>query len=184
LYLIFPSSDDFLLSTVYWCADRGKRRNPMTRACVSMLLCSVLLAPGAAQAADPSTPSAVSGAYAVHFNVNIASTLPAGAVIVCKARIAPNPQGPGSPAPTDAALAQSATGVTTVSRSTANCAVEIPFSWTVRSTQGGVALSYELQAIDANRSQPVLLRATAPQGIAAAYPSAGGIATLDFNVRF
>jgi hypothetical protein len=149
-----------------------------------MLICSALLAPGVALAADPSIPSAVSGAYAVHFNVNIASTLPAGAVIVCKARIAPNPQGPGSPAPSDTALAQSATGMATVSRSTANCAVEIPFSWTVRNTQGGVALSYEIQAVDANGSQPVLLRASVPQGIAAAYPSAGGIATLDFNVRF
>ena len=156
----------------------------MTRACVSMLLGSALLTPGAALAADPSTPSAVSGSYAVHFNINIASTLPAGAVIVCKARIAPNLQGLLSLALPDAAPVQTAAGVATVSGSTATCAVEIPFSWTVRNSRGGVALSYEIEAVDASGSLPVLLRATSSQGVAAAYPSTGSTANLNFNVTF
>lgn len=159
----------------------------MTRACVSMLLCSALVAPSAALAAvpeRPSTPLAVSGAYAVQFNVNIASTLPAGAVIVCKARIAPNLQGLPSLAQPDAAPVQTATGVGAVSGSAATCAVEIPFSWTVRNAQSGVALSYEIEAVGTNGWQPALLRATPLQGVAAAYPSPGTTTSLNFDVTF
>lgn len=153
----------------------------MTRACVSMLLCSALLAPGAATAAVPERPpQPVSGAYAVHFNVNIASTLPAGAVIVCKARIAPNAQA----LPPDAAPVQTATGVGVLSGSSATCAVEIPFSWTVKNAQDGVIFNYEIQAVAASGSLPQLLRATAPLAVVAAYPSAGGVANLGVNVTF
>lgn len=159
----------------------------MTRACVSMLLCAALLAPGAALAAvpeRPSTPLEVSGVYTVHFNLNIASTLPAGAVIVCKAWIVPNLQGLPSLGQPNAAPVQAAAGVAIVSGSTATCAVEIPFSWTVRNSQGGIALSYEIEDRDASGSLSVLLRATPPQGIATAYPSMGGAASLNFDLTF
>lgn len=158
----------------------------MARGRICLLLCFALLASAAAatwaqqQRANSTT---VSGTYSVVFNLNLLSTLPAGTTITCRARIAPNPGGldqgnsQGSAAPVETAA-----GVALVTGSTATCAAEIPFSWTVESARGGVALSYEIDAFSNAGGAPFLVRSSARQGIGAPFPAAGGSANLSFNV--
>ncbi len=125
----------------------------------------------------------VSGVYAVNFNVRVASDLPAGTTITCRAQIVPSQGGPdllnqrfsAYPVGTAAGLAQ-------VIGSTATCAAEIPFSWTVTGGQGGVMLSYEINAVSSSRNAPILVRRSALQGIRAAFPVSGGSTSLSINV--
>jgi hypothetical protein len=158
----------------------------MHRARTLMLLLFALLAP-AAGLPVPTTPrtTAAGGTYALSFNLDVASTLPAGATVTCKARIVPNLPGvqnmKGQPA---AVPVESATGVAAVSGSTAVCAVEIPFSWTVNNYQGGAMLSYEIKAVTVTGSLPVVVRSSVQQGIPVASPPMGGTANLSFNVTF
>lgn len=127
---------------------------------------------------------AVSGAYAITFNLTIASTLPANSTIVCKAQAAPaNSNLEGFNAQV-AAPVESASGVATVSGSTATCAVEIPFSWTVETTRQGVALSYEIDAINPSGALPTVVRTSVQQGMVESYPSTGGTASVAVNVTF
>jgi hypothetical protein len=165
----------------------------MARLRIPLLLCLALLASGAALGAgvpELRGPSmTVSGVYSVTFHLNIASTLPAGTTITCRARIAPNPEGLDlrNPQPT----AAPATGLATVTGSTATCAAEIPFSWTVTGGQGGLAtgqdgfvLSYQIDAVSNSGSAPLLVRSSAQQSIRAAFPAVGGSARLSINLAF
>jgi len=153
------------------------------------LLCVALLTSASALAAGVpelrGSPIQVSGVYSLTFNVRIASTLPAGTTITCRARIAPNQGGidlrnqqiPAIPVGTVTAFA-AATGPT------ATCAEEIPFSWTLLSTRGGVVLSYEIDAVSSSGSIPLLVRSSGPQNVGVAYPAPGGRANVSFNLIF
>jgi len=135
-----------------------------------------------ALAADQSggtVPAVVSGAYSVTFNVNVATALPAGATITCRAQIVPN-QPPFENAARPMIPVRAASGVVGVIGSKATCAVEIPFSWTVNNARSGVALSYEIDAVGGYGSLPVQVRSQ--QGIGASYPALGTTANLVFNV--
>ncbi len=156
---------------------------------IPWLLCVALLAPLPARAAGAPEPrgaeTTVSGVYSVTFHLNLASTLPAGTTITCRAQIAPQPGGLdlGSPQP-GAAPVETAAGLAAVAGSKATCATEIPFSWTVAGAQGGVVLSYEIDAVSSSGSAPLLVRSSTRQNIVAAFPAAGGSASLSFNVTF
>ena len=161
----------------------------MKPARIPLLLCLALLAPAAALAVGApehrGSTTTVSGVYLVTFNVNIASTLPAGATIVCKAQIVPSQGGGGFLNHQLAAVpVETAAGLATVTGSTATCAVEIPFSWTVNGAQSGVSLSYEIDAVSSSGSAPLLVRSSAQQGIGEPFPAAGGSASVSFNVTF
>jgi hypothetical protein len=127
-----------------------------------------------------SGPSTVAGVYSITFNLNIASTLPAGTTIVCKAQIAPNLPGLQS----GVVPVETAAGVATVTGSTATCLVEIPFSWTLNNAKSGAVLSYEIDAVNASGALPVLLRTSALAGTAEPFPAAGATSDLSFSVTF
>jgi len=132
-----------------------------------------------------SGPSTVTGTYSITFNLNIVSTLPAGATIACRVQIVPATSGmPGFTPQSAPSLVESASGVASVSGSTATCEIEIPFSWTVQSTRGGASLSYQIDAFNATGSLPTVLRSSAQQEVAEPYPSSSGTSTLSFNVTF
>ncbi len=159
----------------------------MKRLRTLILPLAVLLASGVGWAApaadqlDNAGPAAVSGNYTVSFNVSLGSTVPAGATITCRAKVAPNGTFFGS-------LGRGAvpvgTGVARVTGNTANCSVEIPFSWTVNDPRNGAALSYEIEAVNGSGPLPGAVRTLTQQNIGVAYPPGGGAARLSFNVAF
>ena len=124
-------------------------------------------------------PTAVSGVYSLTFNLNIASTLPAGAAITCKAQIVPVQSLEQAAAPME-----SATAIASVTGSTATCAVEIPFAWTLANPRQDVALSYEIDAFNAQGSLPVVVRTSVQQGIAEPLPASGATSSVSLNVTF
>jgi hypothetical protein len=159
----------------------------MARIRNSLLLCLALLAWTAASAAGLPQPRvgpiAVSGVYSVTYHLNLASTLPAGSTITCRARMAPIPGVPDLRNPQLAATPVSA-GQVSVTGSTATCAAEIPFSWTVTTPPGGIALYYEIDAVSLRGAVPVLLRTSTQRQVSAAFPAAGGSANLSLTLIF
>jgi hypothetical protein len=154
---------------------------------VVLLLASLASAPAWSRpvADHRGAPTAVSGAYSITFNLNIESTLPANSTITCKAQIVPAGANLNSFNSQFAAVPlESAGGVASVTGSTATCVVEIPFSWTVDSSRGGVSLSYEIDADNAPGVLPAVVRTSAQQGIAETYPTSGGTSAVSFNVTF
>jgi hypothetical protein len=161
----------------------------MYRARIAVLLLIASLASTAAWSRPVAehrgaSPTAVSGVYSITFNLNIASTLPANSTITCKAQIAPAGSSFEGFTSQAGAPYESATGVATVTGSTASCAIEIPFSWSVQSVRGGVALSYELDAINAAGSLPAVVRTSILENVQEPYPASGGTSSLTFNVTF
>lgn len=157
-----------------------------TRIAALLLAASFIAVPSFARpvAEHHGSSTTVSGTYSITFNLTIASTLPANSTIVCKAQVAPaNSNLEGFNAQV-AAPVESASGVGAVSGSTATCAVEIPFSWTVEATRQGVALSYEIDAITPSGTLPAVVRTSTQQGLAESYPSSGGTSSISFNVTF
>lgn len=160
----------------------------MARIRVPLLLCLALLISASAQAAgvpELRGPFTVSGAYSLTFSLSLASRLPTGTTITCRARIAPNQGrlefGNQQVAPIPAQMVMVPAQVT---GSTATCAQEIPFSWTVLNAQGGAVLSYEIDAISNSGSIPLLVRTSGQQNVGVAFPASGGRATLSFNLVF
>ncbi|MFZ1086385.1 MAG: hypothetical protein WAN35_15595 [Terracidiphilus sp.] len=152
-----------------------------------LLLCLALLTWTAASAAglplERSFPFAISGVYSITFNLQIASTLPAGSTITCRARMTPIPEALDL---RNAQLAATpmAEGQVSVTGSTATCAAEIPFAWTVTRPPDGVELLYEIDAVSLQGGAPVLLRTSAQRQISAAFPAAGGSSYLLLNLVF
>lgn len=152
----------------------------------SLLLYAALLAWTAASAAglpQPSGPMAVSGVYSVIFHLNLASTLPAGSILTCRARLAPI-SGALDLRNLQLAATPVAAGQVSVTGATATCAAEIPFSWTVTSPPGGVELFYEIDAVSIQGAAPTLLRTSAQRQLSAAFPAAGGSAHLSLSLTF
>ena len=82
--------------------------------------------------------------YQVNFNVRLSDAIPAGSVITCRARIAPDLAAgrPGALAPT----AGTAASVATVTGSVAHCALEFPVTWAAVDARRAALLSYEVEA--------------------------------------
>jgi hypothetical protein len=156
------------------------RRARIPQILLLALLASVTVwaAPAANQRAG-AAPVAVSGVYVVTFNVQVGSAQAIGKTIFCKAKIAPNlPDFENRSY--GIVPVQSARGVVALIGSSANCAVEIPFSWTVADSRHGVAMSYEIDAVSEAGGSAV----RAQQGIGVPYPGLGGTATVLLNVAF
>jgi hypothetical protein len=161
----------------------------MRRAHIALFALFFLIVAVAAWATPPpehrGVPVAVSGVYSVTFNLTIASTLPSGAVITCKAQIVPaqsllqsqSQQGAVTPI-------ESAAGIATVTGSTATCPVEIPFTWTLASAKEGVGLSYEIDAFNVPGTLPTVVRTSLQQGIPEAFPASGATSSVSFSVNF
>jgi hypothetical protein len=97
--------------------------------CVALLTSATVPAMGAPELRNNLTT--VSGVYSVTFNLNIASALPAGSTITCRARIVPYSGGLDTRnSQFSAAPVDSAAGLAKVTGSSATCTTEIPFSWT------------------------------------------------------
>lgn len=159
----------------------------MARVRIPMLLCVPLLASAFASAAGVpelrGSSTAVSGVYSLTFNLRFAATLPAGTMITCRARIVPN-QGAADPRGQQPANpVGTVMGLAVGGGSTATCATEIPFSWTMTSERNGVVLSYEIQAVSNSGPIPVL-RSSGQQNVGVALPAPGGRASLNFNLSF
>jgi hypothetical protein len=157
----------------------------MKRTRMPHILLPVLLASAAvwaAPAADQrsgAAPVVVSGVYLVTFNVQVGSVPAAGGTIFCRAKIAPNL--PGFDNRSQGLVpVESARGMVTFIGSSANCTVEIPFSWTVVDTETGVVMSYEIDAL----SGPGVAAVHTQQGVGLAYPRMGGAASVRLNVAF
>ena len=158
----------------------------MNRVRTLMLPLVVSLATAAASAAPPADPGradglvAVSGSYILTLNVSLDSAPPAGAAILCKARITPNLP---SFQNLDSRMvpAESATGLATVTGKSANCSVQIPFSWAVSEAQGGTIVNYEIDAVSPSGSMFVLV--CPREGIGVAYPANGGAARIAVRVN-
>jgi hypothetical protein len=160
----------------------------MARVRIPLLLCLALLASSAALAANVpenrSTWTTVSGVYAVTFHLSIASRLPAGSTITCRAQVVPSQGGPDLWNPELAATPVVATGQAAVRGPTATCATEIPFSWTVTRGRGEVVVSYEINAVSNAGPTPVLVRRSARQGFSTAFPAADGNTNLSVDLAF
>lgn len=154
----------------------------MARLGTVLLFCAALAA-SAPESLAASTM--VGGVYTVTFNLSIASQLPAGTTIICRARIAPSQEGLNLLKPQMAATTvESVTGLAAVTGSSATCATEIPFVWSMPSGRCGLTLSYEVDAVSHSGAAPLLVRRSAQQNLSAAFPASGGNANLSVNMTF
>jgi|WetSurMetagenome_2_1015567.scaffolds.fasta_scaffold329558_1 hypothetical protein len=156
---------------------------------IPLLLCIALLISASARAAGVPelrvSPFTVSGVYSVTFNLNLASQLPAGTTITCRARIAPNLGGLDTGSQQLARIpVKTVAGMARLTGSTATCAAEIPIFWTLLSERGGAVLSYEIDAVSSFGSVPMLVRSSGLQNVAVAFPASGGRTNLSLNLAF
>ena len=124
----------------------------MKRASLSQTLPLVLLAVSAvcaAPAADQrggAATTTIAGAYALTFHIDAPPTVPDGAAVTCKARIAPrlttfdNLSALAFPVLSKSAVAR-------VEASAADCSLLLPFAFAVGSHSGGAELSYEIDVL-------------------------------------
>jgi len=156
---------------------------------IPLLLCIALLISASARAAGVPdlqvSPFTVSGVYSVTFNLNLASQLPAGTTITCRARVAPNQGGPDTGSQQLARIpVKTVAGMARLTGSTATCAAEIPILWTLLSERGGAVLSYEIDAVSNSGSVSMLVRSSGLQNVAVAFPASGGRTNLSLNLAF
>ncbi len=159
------------------------RGTPMNRALCLIMLASVLGLTDRAWAAAPGggAPPA-SGVFLAHINLSVASTLPAGSIILCKGELVfgSSELNGGNSQPWPAPLAEEA-GTTVLRGSTAECALEIPFSWTGNRVPSDVAVCYEIDAISGPGGLPVVLAKGTHPGILIAPSPTRGVLPLRFR---
>jgi hypothetical protein len=154
-------------------------RTRYSRIVLLILLVSVAFwAAAAADQRDGSAPATTGGAYAVTFHVNAPSTVPDGATVTCKAKIAPNLSAverfTGK-----AVAAESAPAFATVVGSSANCTVQVPLAFASAHPGKDAILSYEIDAYTS--AGPAFVRTQ--RGITVARPQTGAIASLLLDVN-
>ena len=120
--------------------------------------------------------------FFIQFNVSVGSTLPVGSIILCKAELVPgsNEVGPGETQHRLTSLG-AATSATVLRDPTAECALEIPFSWTGDTGRSEIAMHYEIDAIARPGTLPVVLTRGVRSGLRVAEPPAGSFVRLGFN---
>lgn len=151
--------------------------------CVGLLVSATVPAMGAPELRSNLTT--VNGVYSVTFNLKIASVLPAGSTITCRARIVPYSGGlDARNSQLSATPVDSAAGLATVTGSTATCTTEIPFSWTLTNEKGGVVLGYKIEAVSNSGTTPFLIRSNTQQSVIADFPASSGNTNLNFNLSF
>jgi hypothetical protein len=154
----------------------------MSRAISLFVLASLLgFANRAAVGAPEGGAPAASGASLIRFNVMVSSTLPAGSIILCKGELVPSPnQSAGGITHQQLTLVAEAISKTVLRGSSAECALEIPFSWTGNGTQIDVAVRYEVDAFP-KPGAPVILQRGVEQGIRFTAALPPGTGRLGFN---
>jgi hypothetical protein len=150
-----------------------------SRTLLLVLLVSVAVwAAAAADQHDGSAPATSGGAYAVTFHVNAPSTVPDGATVTCKAKIAPKlsavEEFTGK-----AVAAESSPAFATVVGSSATCTVHLPLAFASARPGKDAVLSYEIDAYTS--AGPAFVRTQ--QGITVAHPQTGAIAGLLLDVN-
>jgi hypothetical protein len=152
----------------------------MSRAISLFALASLLVFANCAAAAAPGdgAPPA-SGASLIHFNVTFSSTLPAGSIILCKGELVPSPNQFGGGNTWQQTPVAEAISKTVLRGSTAECALEIPFSWTGNGTQTEVSVRYEVDAFPKPGAPVILQRGVEAVTRLTATPP--GIGRLGFN---
>jgi hypothetical protein len=154
-------------------------RTRYSRNLLLILLVSVAFwAAAAADHRDGSAPATAGGAYAVTFHVNAPSTVPDGATVTCKAKIAPRLSAverfTGK-----AVAAESSPAFATVAGSSATCTVHLPLAFASSRPGKDAVLSYEIDAYTS--AGPAFVRTQ--QGISVAYPQPGTTASLSLGVN-
>lgn len=155
----------------------------MKRAICLLMLVSLLGCASPSWAAPPERGAPMaSGVSFVHFNLGVASTLPAGSTILCKGELVPaaNQLNGGASRFRPTPLA-SATGRTVLRGSMAECALEIPFSWTGNGGQTDVAVRYEIDALTRPGVLPVVLQRGVEPAFHLAPSPIAGVVRLGFN---
>jgi hypothetical protein len=148
---------------------------------ILLLILPVFVAVWAAAAADQRDGSAsVSAgvAYAVTFHVNAPSTVPDGATVTCKAKIAPRLSAFEKFIGKTVA-AESSPAFATVVGSSATCTVHLPLAFASADPGKDAVLSYEIDAYTS--AGPAFVRTQ--QGIAVARPQTGATASLPLDVN-
>ncbi len=136
----------------------------MKRAIYLFVLVSVLGFANRAWAVSPDGEA--SAVFFVQFNLSVGATLPAGSIILCKAELVPGSSefdraaGGRWPIPH-----RQVTNATVLLGSAAECALEIPFSWTGNADPGEIAMHYEIDAIARPGTLPVVLAKGVRMGI-------------------
>jgi hypothetical protein len=128
----------------------------MKRAICLFVLVSVLGFANGARAGAPA--GAASPVFFVQFNVSVGPSLPAGSIILCKAELVPGAneldRATSRRWPT---LHGQVTSATVLRGPAAECALEIPFSWTGNAGPDEIAMHYEIDAIGRPGALPVVL---------------------------
>ena len=122
-------------------------------------------------------PVTASGAYTVTFHLNTPSTVPDGAVVTCKARIAPR-RSAFENLLLKAAPAESTPVVARVVASSASCTVQVPVAFSGVDPRNGADLGYEIDGFTS--AGPVFVRAQ--QSIGIPYPKTGSTTNLHLNL--
>lgn len=136
----------------------------------AICLCALASALGAADLAWAGAPETgapiVSGVSFVQFNAIVGSAFPAGSIILCKAELvsSSNESSAGESQHRRTPLGE-ATIARTLRGSTAECALEIPFSWTGNWGRSEIAVHYEIDAISRPGAVPVVLARGAETGL-------------------
>jgi len=117
-------------------------------------------------------------------NLHLINRLPDGTAVLCKARINPNGQGLKLLETIPAVPAGAATGRGTVIASSANCTVEIPFSWATSQPVGAVSLRYEVEALGASTASAATGTSRTQGEIGTVVPSDGTRARLNVSLAF
>jgi len=155
------------------------KRTRYSRILLIVLLVSVAVwAAAAADQHNGSAPVTAGGAYAVTFHVNAPSTVPDGATVACKARIAPKLSAIEK-LTGKAVAAESSPAFATVVGSSANCTVYLPLASASTRPREDAVLSYEIDAYTS--AGPAFVRTQ--QGIAVGRPQTGAIANLLLDVN-
>ena len=132
-----------------------------------LLVASIL---GMASAGLPAQGGAM---YEAEWQVSLPADLPAGAMILCRARVAPG-TGDGQ----DSGIAAVATAPGVRSASVARCAVEVPVWWNERQ-RSGAWLSTEVDVLAPGDREPRLLQLSEARQVA---PEAKGGAALRLSL--
>jgi hypothetical protein len=138
---------------------------------VASLFC--MTCPAWATHAEGNAPAAPLSPW-VQFRFAIASSLPAGSILTCKAEIVPSPNVFGN----GAAPIAAASARTILRGASAICALEIPFSWTGNRASRALALRYEIDA--ATPAGGVVLQRGLSPAVSLASSPAGPVVNLNF----
>jgi hypothetical protein len=145
-----------------------------------LLVSAAVWAAAAADQRDGLAPLAAGGGYAVTFHVNAPSTVPDGATVTCKARIAPRLSA-FERLTGKAVAAETLPGVATVAGSSANCTVQLPLAFALTHPSQDAVLSYEIDAYTS--AGPAFVRTQQGIALTIADPRTGAIANLLLNVN-